>query len=67
MVESVPSAIGAHGGALGLLDGDELVIVDPAGAPGQTLQPGSRMPLSTRAPIATAARDGLPAWVQRRA
>jgi GAF domain-containing protein/anti-sigma regulatory factor (Ser/Thr protein kinase) len=66
MLESVPSAIGAHGGALGLIDGDELVIVDPVGAPGQTLTPGSRIPLATRAPITTAARDGVPAWAQRR-
>ena len=66
MVEGVPAAIGARGGALGLLDGDELVIVDPVGASGQTLVPGSRMPLTTRAPITTAAREGTPTWVERR-
>ncbi len=67
MIEGVPAAIGAHGGALGLLDGDELVIVDPEGAAGQTLRPGSRLALTSRAPIATAAREGKPAWAQRRA
>ena len=66
LVDGVPSAIGARGGALGLLDGDELVIVDPAGSAGQTLRPGLRMPLALRAPITTAARVGEPAWVQRR-
>ena len=67
MVEGVPAAIGARGGALGLVEGDELVIVDPRGATGQTLRPGARLPLTTRAPITTAAREGKPAWAQRRA
>ena len=44
MVEGVPTAIGARGGALGLVEGEELVIVDPRGAQGQTLRPGA--PLS---------------------
>ena len=39
MVEGVPAALGATGGALGLVEGDELVIVDPRGAHGQTLPP----------------------------
>ena len=42
------------------------MIVDPRGARGQTLPPGSRMPLTTRAPITTAASEGEPAWAQRR-
>ena len=67
MVEGVPTAIGARGGALGLVEGQELVIVDPRGAQGQTLRPGARFPLTARAPITTAAREGKPAWVQRRA
>ena len=67
MVEGVPAAIGARGGALGLVEGDELVIVDPRGAKGQTLRPGARLPLTARAPITTAAREGKPTWVQRRA
>jgi serine/threonine-protein kinase RsbW len=66
MVEAVPAAIGARGGALGLLEGDELVIVGPSGVKGQILHPGSRMALTTRAPIAAAAREGKPAWAQRR-
>ena len=53
-------------GALGLVEGDELVIVDPRGAHGLTLPPGTRLPLTTRAPITTAAREGKPAWAQRR-
>ena len=67
MVEGVPNAIGARGGALGLVEGQELVIVDPRGARGQTLRPGARFPLTARAPITTAAREGKPTWVQRRA
>ena len=66
LVEGVPTAIGARGGALGLIEGDDLVIVDPAGSAGQTIRPGSRMSLATRAPITAAARTGAPAWAQRR-
>lgn len=67
MVDGVPAAIGARGGALGLIDNDELVIVNPSGATAeQTLPPGLRLPLTARAPITTAAREGKPAWAQRR-
>ncbi len=66
LVGGVPGVIGATGGSLGLVEGDELVIVDPRGAQGQTLTPGSRFPLSTRAPITSAASTGRPVWVQRR-
>jgi len=66
LVDGVPPTIGARGGAFGLVEGDELVIVDPAGSARQTLEPGARMPLTTRAPITTAAREGAPAWAQRR-
>ncbi len=66
MIEEVPAAIGAHGGALGLVENGDLVIVDPRGAPGQTLRPGSRLPLTSRAPIVAAAREGEPVWAQRR-
>ncbi len=66
MVERVPATIGARGGALGLLEGGELVIVDPDGARGQTIPPRSRLPLTLRAPIVQAAREGRPAWAQRR-
>lgn len=66
LVNGVPPAIGARGGAFGLVDGDDLVIVDPAYSARQTLRPGSRMPLTTRAPITAAAREGQLAWVQRR-
>ena len=39
MVEGVPIAIGARGGALGLVEGQELVIVDPRGARGRPSVP----------------------------
>ena len=66
MVNSAHTVIGSRGGALGLVDGDDLVIVDPRGAVGQTLKPGSRLSLATRAPITTAAREAKPIWAQRR-
>ena len=58
LVERLPSLLGATGAALGLLDGDALRIVDPVGAPRQTLTPGMRLELTLRAPITTAARTG---------
>ena len=68
LVERVPVLLGATGGAFGLLDGDQaLQIVDPDGAPQQTLRPGLRLPLDTRAPIVQAARSGEVAFAATRA
>ena len=50
--------IGARGGSLGLVDGDDLVIVDPADVARQTHRPGLRLPLASRAPITRAAAEG---------
>ncbi len=58
LVERVPATLGAAGAALGLLDGDVLQIVDPAGSPRQTIPPGTRLPLDALAPITIAARTG---------
>jgi serine phosphatase RsbU (regulator of sigma subunit)/anti-sigma regulatory factor (Ser/Thr protein kinase) len=58
LVDKTPSLLGARGGAIGLVDGDDLVIVDPAGVASQTHRPGLRLPLATRAPIARAAAEG---------
>ena len=58
LLEETPALVGARGGSLGLVDGDELEIVDPRGVAGQTHQPGLRLPLGVRAPIAEAARTG---------
>ncbi len=58
LLEETPALVGARGGSLGLVDGDELEIVDPRGVAGQTHQPGLRLPLGVRAPIAKAARTG---------
>lgn len=66
LVERMPALLGAKGAALGLVEGDELRIVDPEGAPQQTLAPGLRLPLGTLAPIATAARSGAPAYAATR-
>ena len=57
LVSRTPSLIGARGAALGLVDGSDLVIVDPLVA-GSTHEPGFRLPLATRAPIAQAASEG---------
>jgi serine phosphatase RsbU (regulator of sigma subunit)/anti-sigma regulatory factor (Ser/Thr protein kinase) len=57
LIERTPSLVGARGGSLGLIDGTELVIVDPQ-VTGSTHEPGFRLPLETRAPIAEAARLG---------
>ena len=58
--------LGSTGGSLALIEGTELVIVDPAGAPRQALPPGLQLPLATRAILATAARDGVPVYVNSR-
>lgn len=67
LVARVPRLIGADGAALGLIDGDFLRVVDPDGAPRQTLPPRLRLPLdSTNAPIVVAARTGDPTSVTTR-
>jgi serine phosphatase RsbU (regulator of sigma subunit)/anti-sigma regulatory factor (Ser/Thr protein kinase) len=66
LLEQTPGLVGARGGSLGLVDGDELEIVDPRGVPGQTHRPGFRLPLTARAPIAQAASTGVPVVVHDR-
>jgi serine phosphatase RsbU (regulator of sigma subunit)/anti-sigma regulatory factor (Ser/Thr protein kinase) len=66
LIERTPGLLGARGGALGLIDGDELVIVDPRAAGLQTHEPGFRIPLETRAPIAEAASGGASIQVRDR-
>jgi serine phosphatase RsbU (regulator of sigma subunit)/anti-sigma regulatory factor (Ser/Thr protein kinase) len=67
LIERTPSLLGARGGALGLVEGDELVIVDPQGVGAQTHAPGFRLPLTARAPIAQAAHTGSSVQVDDRA
>jgi serine phosphatase RsbU (regulator of sigma subunit)/transcriptional regulator with GAF, ATPase, and Fis domain/anti-sigma regulatory factor (Ser/Thr protein kinase) len=67
LVEHVPPLLGATGGSLGLVEGDQLVIVDPSDAPRASLPPGLRLPLTTRAPIVRAAVTGRPTHVDSRA
>ena len=57
LVAHAPGLLGARGGSVSLVDGDDIVIVDPAGVPGQTHHPGQRLPLTTRAPIARSAAE----------
>ena len=62
----MPDLLGSEGGSLGLVEGDELLVVDPAEGPRPALQPGLRLPLSTTAPITTAARSGDAAYAATR-
>jgi serine phosphatase RsbU (regulator of sigma subunit)/anti-sigma regulatory factor (Ser/Thr protein kinase) len=59
LIEQTPALIGARGGSLALIDGDDIAIVDPHSVRLQTHAPGSRIPLEARAPIAEAARTGV--------
>ncbi len=66
LLTRVPDLLGSEGGSLGLVEGDELLVVDPAEGPRPALQPGLRLPLSTKAPITTAARSGDAAYAATR-
>jgi GAF domain-containing protein/anti-sigma regulatory factor (Ser/Thr protein kinase) len=58
LLRRTPEMIGARGGSLGLVDGKELVIVDPGDIAFPTHRPGIRLPLGARAPITAAAATG---------
>jgi anti-sigma regulatory factor (Ser/Thr protein kinase)/GAF domain-containing protein len=65
LARGVAETLGAQGGAFGLVDGDELVVVEAGpDAPRRAVAPGTRVPLSLRAPIAAAAREGHTVWVE---
>src|SRR5262249_42259853 len=66
LIATVPGMLGSTGGSLALIEGSELVIVDPVGAPHQALPPGLQLPLATRAILATAAREGVAVHVNSR-
>src|SRR5262249_14087283 len=66
LIATVPAMLGASGGSLALIEGSELVIVDPAGAPRQALPPGLQLPLAARALLATAARARRAVYVTTR-
>jgi serine phosphatase RsbU (regulator of sigma subunit)/anti-sigma regulatory factor (Ser/Thr protein kinase) len=59
--------VGAQGAALGLIEGDELVIVDPAGLAARADIPGGRLDLQRATTITQAAREGSTVRVQDRA
>ncbi|MFO7572762.1 MAG: SpoIIE family protein phosphatase [Gaiellaceae bacterium] len=67
LIARTPALLGARGGAVALVDGDELVIADLMGVALQTHPPGMRMSLGARAPIAQAIATGAPVVVQDRA
>ena len=58
LLARVPALLGSVGGSLGLVEGDDLVIVAPTRGARPILRPGLRLPLSTSAPITEAARTG---------
>jgi serine phosphatase RsbU (regulator of sigma subunit)/anti-sigma regulatory factor (Ser/Thr protein kinase) len=58
LVSRVPAMLGAAGGSLGLIDGSDLVVVDPGAGSQAALPSGMRLPLALRAPIVQAAREG---------
>jgi serine phosphatase RsbU (regulator of sigma subunit)/anti-sigma regulatory factor (Ser/Thr protein kinase) len=66
LIERMPRLLGARGGAVGLVDGDELVVVDPRVTIGLTHRPGARIPRRARAPIAQASATGRPVVVRDR-
>ena len=66
LLERVPALLGAAGGSLGLVEGSDLAVVDPAGSARPAMRAGTRLPLSTRAPITVAARTGEAAYAVTR-
>ena len=65
-IDQVSRLIGSSGGAFGLLEGDEIVIVDSAGSGAQAVGPGVRLALDSTSAIAQSARERAPVWAQSR-
>jgi serine/threonine-protein kinase RsbW len=61
LASGVAEALGARHGSFGLVEGDELLVVEPGD------RPPARVPLSSRTPLAAAAREGHVVWVERNA
>jgi len=57
LVEKAPALVGARAAAVGMIDGNDLVITDPRIA-GSHHEPGFRMKLGAEVPIAQAANQG---------
>jgi GAF domain-containing protein/anti-sigma regulatory factor (Ser/Thr protein kinase) len=66
LLDQTPPLLGARGGSLGLVEGEELVIVDPLGVGSLTHAPGLRIPLRARAPVTQAASRGSTIQVRDR-
>jgi serine phosphatase RsbU (regulator of sigma subunit)/anti-sigma regulatory factor (Ser/Thr protein kinase) len=58
LTERASALLGAQGAALGLVEGEELVIVDPAGLAARANIPGGRLDLQQATTITLAAREG---------
>jgi serine phosphatase RsbU (regulator of sigma subunit)/anti-sigma regulatory factor (Ser/Thr protein kinase) len=67
LVERLPGLLGARAGAMAMIDGPDLVVVDPESAAVQTHRPSAHIPLTARAPIARAAASGDRVVVRDRA
>jgi serine phosphatase RsbU (regulator of sigma subunit)/anti-sigma regulatory factor (Ser/Thr protein kinase) len=67
LIGRLPALLGARGGAVALVEGDELVVTDPVGVAAQTHRPGTRFPIGAAAPIARATLTGAPVVVADRA
>jgi serine phosphatase RsbU (regulator of sigma subunit)/anti-sigma regulatory factor (Ser/Thr protein kinase) len=66
LASGIVEALGARRGSFGLVEGEELVVVE-SGESSEGVGPPTRVPLSTRTPLAAAAREGHVVWVERRA
>lgn len=66
LILRTPYLVGARGGAVGFLDGDELIVADPVGVAAQTHRPGTRLSLASRAPIVAAVSTRAPVVVRNR-
>ncbi|WP_326522549.1 PAS domain S-box protein [Archangium lipolyticum] len=57
-------AVGAYAGAVSIVEGEELCVLDSVGYPDSLVQPYRGIPLSVRTPPTDAARMGRMVWVE---
>ncbi len=63
LVSQMVGALGAQAGAVGFVDGDDVVVSDTTGYSSEGLKSWARFPVAAELPMSAAIREGYPLWM----